>query len=97
MDYFQLYIKSTYKDQILAQQWQVREGLLCELHTWEFSEVCRLLDRWYCIQWPAGKCLTTGFGGPGRGILTCHISDFHGENIPPNGRLQEEELLRDVW
>lgn len=42
MDYFQLYIKSTYKDQILAQQWQVREGLLCELHTWEFSEVCRL-------------------------------------------------------
>lgn len=50
MDYFQLYIKSTYKDQILAQQWQVREGLLCELHTWEFSEVCRLLDRWYCIQ-----------------------------------------------
>ena len=30
------------------------------------------------------------------GILTCRISDFHGEDIPPNGWLQEEELDRDA-
>ena len=42
MDYLQLHIKFTYKDQLFAQQRQVREELLCELHTWDFPEVCRL-------------------------------------------------------